>query len=120
MGFQLACAALAPDSLYNPERAASPALTEFAARVSVSLANEFEPDLPSRWPARVVVTAGAQRFEEAVVNAPFDHDGTDLPALLAAKWRRLGVEEQLAALSGLSDPWPLVADYARIAAQPIT
>jgi 2-methylcitrate dehydratase PrpD len=120
IGFQLACAALAPESLYDPERAASPWLTEFAARVRVSLASDFETDLPSRWPARVVVTAGAQRFEETVVNAPFDHDGTDLPALLAAKWRRLGVEEQLAALSGLSDPWPLVADYARIAAQPIT
>jgi 2-methylcitrate dehydratase PrpD len=120
IGFQLACAALAPESLYDPERAASPWLTEFAARVRVSLASDFETDLPSRWPARVVVTAGTQRFEETVVNAPFDHDGTNLPELLAAKWRRLRVEEQLAALSGVSDPWPLVADYARMAAQQVT
>jgi 2-methylcitrate dehydratase PrpD len=119
MGFQLACAALAPESLYDPERAASAALTEFAARVRVLLASDFDTDLPSRWPARVVVTAGAQRFEETVVNAPFDHDAADLPELLAAKWRRLRVEEQLAAVSGVSDPWPLVADYARIAAQQV-
>jgi 2-methylcitrate dehydratase PrpD len=117
VGFQLACAALAPESLYDPERAASPALSEFAARVTVLLAKDFETDLPSRWPARVVVKAGAQRFEETVVNAPFDHDAADLPELLAAKWRRLRVEEEeLAALSATSDPWPLVADYARIAA----
>jgi 2-methylcitrate dehydratase PrpD len=120
VSFQLACAALARESLYDPERTASPALMEFAARVTVSPTNDFEMDLPSRWPGRVVVKAGAQRFEETVVNAPFDHDGTDLPELLAAKWRRLGVEEQLSALSGLSDPWPLVADHARLAAQQVT
>jgi len=120
MGFQLACAARAPESLYDPERAASPALAEFAARVAVLPAEDFETDLPSRWPARVVVTAGAQRFEETVVSAPFDHDAVDLRQLLAGKWRRLRVEEELAALSGTSDPWPLVAGYARIAAQQVT
>jgi 2-methylcitrate dehydratase PrpD len=119
MGFQLSCAALAPESLYDPERAASPALVEFAARVTVLVATDLETDLPSRWPARVVVKAGAQRFEETVVNAPFDHDAVDLRQLLAGKWRRLCVEEELAALSSTSDPWPLVADYAELAAKQV-
>ena len=120
IGFQLACAARAPESLYDPERAASPALAEFAARVTVLPAKDFDTDLPSRWPARVVVTTGTERFEETVVNAPFDHDAADLPQLLAGKWRRLGVEEELAALSVTSDPWPLVAGYARSAAHQVT
>jgi 2-methylcitrate dehydratase PrpD len=91
IGFQIACAALAPDMLYDAERASadSAPLLEFARRVSLSAGPDLEAHLPGCWPARVLVNAGGERFEETVINAPFDHDAAGLPALLRAKWQRL-------------------------------
>lgn len=91
IGFQLACAALAPEMLYDPERAARPAapILEFARRVSVSPASDLDAHLPHRWAARVVVNSGGQRLEETVMGTGFDHDAPNLSQLLREKWRRL-------------------------------
>ncbi len=89
MGFQLACAALAPELLDDAERAAAVPLMDFASRVSVASASDLDAHLPERWAARVVVHAGSDRFEETVIRAPFDHDADDLVEFLSGKWRRM-------------------------------
>lgn len=91
IGFQLACAALAPEMLYDPERAGRPAdpILEFAGRVSVSPASDLEAYLPHRWATRVVVNTGSERLEETVIGTGFDHDAPNLSQLLRDKWRRL-------------------------------
>jgi 2-methylcitrate dehydratase PrpD len=91
LAYQCACAALAPDVLYDVERRERPdiPLAEFAARVSVSPAKELEAHLPARWAARVTVTASGHRWEETMVAAPFDHDAPRIARLLGEKWRRL-------------------------------
>lgn len=89
MGLQLAAAALAPDVLYDAEREASADLTEFARRVTVNAANDLETHWPNRWAARVVIHTAANRYEETVVQAPFDHDAPGLEPLLREKWRRM-------------------------------
>ena len=122
MGFQLACAAFAPDMLYDPERANGPAdqLMEFARRVSVVAATDLDAYLPGRWPARVVVNCGQQKFEETVIAAPFDHDGPDLPQLLSNKWRRmLAPEDARELIEGQSPPaqlWQRLVARVRMAA----
>jgi hypothetical protein len=91
IGFQLACAALAPEMLYDVERRAQPAapLMEFARRVTVTAASDLEAHLPHRWPARVVVNTDRGRLEETIIGAPFDHDASNLSEVLQDKWRRL-------------------------------
>ena len=91
VGFQLACAALAPETLYDLERNARSyaPLLEFAGRVSVKPAPDLEAHFPNRWTARVVIRAGKNRFEETVVRAPFDHDSGGLQQLLEEKWRHV-------------------------------
>ena len=91
LGLQLAAAALAPELLYDPERAipSDGALLEFVSRVSVTAASDVEAEWPDRWPARVAIRTGGERVEETVIRAPFDHDGRDLTQLLTDKWRRL-------------------------------
>jgi 2-methylcitrate dehydratase PrpD len=91
IGYQLACAAFAPDTLYDAERPMRPAMSiaEFAARVLVKPTSEFNGDLPIRWPARVMARANGRSFEETIVRAPFDADGEGLSALLTEKWRRV-------------------------------
>jgi len=91
IGFQLACAALAPELLYDVERAAPQAapILEFARRVSVTPASDLDAHLPHRWAARVVVNTDGERLEETVIDSAFDHDASNLSQLLRDKWRRL-------------------------------
>jgi 2-methylcitrate dehydratase PrpD len=91
IGFQLACAALAPELLYDAERAGRPAasILQLAGRVSVSPAGDLDANLPHRWAARVVVNTDSQRLEETVIAAAFDYDAPNLSPLLRDKWRRL-------------------------------
>jgi hypothetical protein len=95
MGYQLACAALAPEMLYDVERRERPdvPLMEFARRVSVISAADMDAHLPHRWPARVVVNAGQDRLEERVMDILFDHDASDIAQKLNDKWRRLLPED---------------------------
>ena len=87
LGFQLACAAFAPELLYDPERRrATPALVGFAKRVTLTPTDEF--DDPRRWPARVHVQTSGEGYVETLDeirlnSAPFDED------LLQQKWRRV-------------------------------
>ena len=96
IGFQLGCAALAPEMLYDAERAMPPAgpILDFARRVAVMRASDLEAHLPGRWAARVVVNTDRERFEETVVGAPFDHDASNLPRILRDKWRRLKLPQE--------------------------
>ncbi len=89
MGFQLACAGLAPEKLYDAERAATPPLMAFAARVSVHPDKTLETHLPNRWPARIAVKAGRRTAEEMLVQSDLDADAPDLKAALERKWARL-------------------------------
>ena len=92
IGYQLACAALAPDALYDPERI-SPgmALAEFAQRVTVTPAQDLEVHMPNRWPARVVVNAAGETFEETVIQSPFDADAPFVKEALTKKWRLIAL-----------------------------
>ena len=87
LGFQLACAAFAPELLYDPERKrATPAHVGFAKRVTLTPTDEF--DDPRHWPARVHVQAGDEEYVETLDeirlnSAPFDEE------LLQQKWRRV-------------------------------
>jgi 2-methylcitrate dehydratase PrpD len=91
IGYQCACAALAPAMLFDAERREQPdlQLMDFARRVSVSPAKDLDAHLPGRWAARVVIHAGNDRLEETIVAAPFDHDAPRIGRLLGEKWRRL-------------------------------
>ena len=91
IGYQLACAALAPEMLYDVERQVRPdvPIMEFATCVSVTHAPDLDVHLPGHWAARVVVNMGGSRLEETVTHAPFDHDAPGLAQLLSEKWRRL-------------------------------
>ncbi len=91
IGFQLACAALAPAMLYDVERSAQPAapLMEFAGRVTVTQASDLDAHLPHHWAARVVVNTDSGRLEETMTVTPFDHDAPCLAQVLRDKWRRL-------------------------------
>jgi 2-methylcitrate dehydratase PrpD len=108
MGFQFACTALAPDMLYDPERTdrSGAALAEFARHVSVEPANDLETHLPDHWAARIAVNAGSDRFEETVIDTPFDHDASGLSQFLAGKWRRLLSAEDARALENVGGPVP--------------
>jgi len=90
IGFQLACAGLAPELLYDAERATrDAALLQFARLVTVKPAGDLEAHLPGRWAARVVVNTDSEQLEETVIVAPFDADSPDLAHVLDEKWRRL-------------------------------
>ena len=93
MGFQLACAALAPDLLFEPERRTTVPLTEFASRVSIRPDTTLESHLPGNWASRVVVKAGREIFEETAVHSEFDPGAPQLPAALENKWGRLARED---------------------------
>jgi hypothetical protein len=91
MGYQLACAALALEMLYDTERTdkSTLPLIEFAERVNILPTSEFETSLPHRWPARVAVQAGNRRIEETLIALPFDCDAPELAQRLKDKWQRL-------------------------------
>jgi hypothetical protein len=100
MGLQLACAALAPDVLYDAERKVSAPLLDFARRVTVAGDPALEIYLPRRWPARLVVKTRQRSLEETVIDTGFDADAPGLAALLHDKWRRLPGDGKAGA------PWP--------------
>jgi 2-methylcitrate dehydratase PrpD len=95
MGFQLACAALAPELLYDAQRSATAPLLDFASRVCVAPARDLETHLPNAWAARVVVKAGQARFEETVIRTDFDAGAPYLAASLRDKWSRLAPGEAI-------------------------
>lgn len=99
MGLQLAGAALATDLLYDSDRKRWADVTEFANRVTATAASDLEIHWPDRWPARVVVHAGGETFEETVIQAPFDHDAPGLVPLLQEKWRRMLPPQDLTLLN---------------------
>jgi 2-methylcitrate dehydratase PrpD len=88
LGFQVACAAFAPDLLYDPERrAASVDLVEFSRRVMITPSDDFAMEIASgEWPARVVVhAAGTAHVEYARTGAEIG----GCTAKLHDKWRRI-------------------------------
>jgi 2-methylcitrate dehydratase PrpD len=86
LGLQLACAALAPDSLYDPERKGmTPAVIEFAKRVTVTPTDEFCD--PRHWPVRLYVRAGGREYVENVDELAVNSGGGN-QSLLEHKWRR--------------------------------
>jgi 2-methylcitrate dehydratase PrpD len=89
IGFQLASAALAPEVLYDAERAPRPALLEFGGRVTVTRADDLDTHLPELWPARVVVHIGGERVEQTILRTDFDAGARDLSGHLRGKWHRL-------------------------------
>lgn len=111
LGLQLAAAAIAPNRLYDPERNASAELMAFARRVTVMAGNDLEPHWPDRWAARVVVHTGAERLEETVIQAPFDHDAPGLEHLLQQKWRRMLPPQDLTVLN---HEQPVARGYATL------
>lgn len=87
LGFQLACAAFAPDVLFDPQRAgATPALIDFSRRVTITPAAEFNNK--SRWPVRLIVKTAdrtlVEELEQIRLGAPLTGN-----AGLHEKWRRI-------------------------------
>jgi len=62
------CAAMAPEALYDAERAMRPAMSiaEFPSRVAVKRHVELEANLPTRWPCGVAAR-GRQAFRRTVI-----------------------------------------------------
>ena len=91
IGYQLACAAFAPELLHDPERTtpAGMPLMEWARHVTLTQAQDLNAHLPDRWAASVVVNAKGERFEETLVQSPLDGDAPGVKAALAKKWRRI-------------------------------
>jgi 2-methylcitrate dehydratase PrpD len=117
MGFQLACAALAPDALYDAERVATPMLTAFAARVSIAGDRNLESHWPGHWPARVVVKAGKEIFEGIAIQNEFDSGAPNLAESLHGKWRRLLPEESDPAPGNRAELWQQIAARVTMAAR---
>jgi 2-methylcitrate dehydratase PrpD len=105
MGFQLACAAFAPELLYETERLPSASFLDFAHRVNVAPAGDLETHLPDHWPARVVVTMGGERLEETILRHDFDCGTRDLLQHLREKWRRLLPAEDGAISGNYAELW---------------
>jgi 2-methylcitrate dehydratase PrpD len=108
IGYQLACAAFAPDVLHDPDRIPPPGvrLVEFARRVTVTPAQDLDAHLPDRWAASVVVTSGSERFEETVLQSPFDGDAPAVKATLTKKWRRIAQATNAEALFAVQETPP--------------
>jgi 2-methylcitrate dehydratase PrpD len=115
MGFQLACAAIAPETLFDGERIASPGLMAFAARVSVHADPALDIYLDRNWPARVLVKSTGRTIEETVIASNFDADAPGLSDRLTKKWARLAPEFGLAK-PGISGLWKQIATHVRMAA----
>jgi 2-methylcitrate dehydratase PrpD len=115
MGFQLACAAFAPEKLDDAERQATEALTAFAARVFVHADPALESYLPLRWPARVTVKTPGLAFEETVLASELDADAPGLCESLTKKWARLAPEYDLSG-AGIFGLWQQIARRVRMEA----
>ena len=102
LGYQFACAALAPDLLYDPERIppAGVPLMEWARRVTLTQAQDLNKYLPDRWAASVVVNAGDKRAEETLIQSPFDADAPDVKEALTKKWHKMAVKGSENPLTG--------------------
>ena len=90
LGFQLACAAFAPELLYDPERrAATAALVEFSRRVTITPTDEYEHDIAfGQWPARVLVRTPGRDHVEPAGRTQLGHIG-DHTEELQNKWRHM-------------------------------
>jgi 2-methylcitrate dehydratase PrpD len=124
MGYQLACAALAPEMLYDSERTDRPTLPliEFAARVNIFPESELEVYLPHRWPARIAVQAGKRRIEETLIALPFDCDAPELAQRLKDKWHRLLSPDEMQDFSeeihaSREALWQIIQGHVSMAAQ---
>src|SRR5262249_24895847 len=113
LSYQLACAACAPDSLYDPDRAPTPALVSLAARVSVLPDAALEAFLPDRWAARLVVKMTQGTIERTLIETAYD--ALTEPSRLHEKWRRLAPHIAIEGMS-LSQLWQDVVRHARMAA----
>ena len=87
LGFQLACAAFAPDVLFDSQRhGATPALIEFSRRVTIAPAAGFNDK--SRWPVRLAVNTVngtlVEELDQIRLGAPLTDD-----ADLQEKWRHI-------------------------------
>jgi 2-methylcitrate dehydratase PrpD len=87
LGFQLACAAFAPDLLFDPQRqSATPALIDFSRRVTIAPAAAFNNK--SRWTVRLAVKTAdgilVEELEQIRLGAPLADDDD-----LHKKWRRI-------------------------------
>lgn len=90
LGFQLACAAYAPDLLDDPQRqAVTPRLIDFSRRVTITPSAEFDESLRnSRWPARLVAQTRSGTAVEQLDRIRLDAPGI-AEADLQEKWRRI-------------------------------
>lgn len=89
LGLQIACAALSPGKLFDPERKGDLApLLKFAERVTVD-ASRRDPKWGD-YPVKLVVQCGGAKFHKFVRGLPYD-DSTrgEIDELLENKWRRL-------------------------------
>lgn len=98
---------LGEDTLGDPERLA------VAARVTVHHDPGLDPTYPAHYATRVVVHAGARRFEELRLVAPGDAADPLGPDQLAAKFERLAAGSALAGsaaelVADVDAPLPLV------------
>ena len=116
IGFQLACMALAPEALDDPERAATPELLAFAARVNARADDTLNVHLPDRWPARIEVKAGGRHFVETAIESDFDADSPHLTEALAEKWEGLVPGMDIASRP-LSELWQDVQRRVRMMAE---
>lgn len=114
-----------PEGLDDPERRLDP--DEHLSRIRDLLEIEADPALsaayPSRWPARMLVEAGAERYEHLVTESSGD-PGPDQRAVLRDKWDRLLGREasrwHRACAEAVADPAALSSLYAdvNLATQP--
>ena len=97
LGFQFACAAYAPELLYDPDRKnATAALVEFSRRVTITPTDEFDGNLAAgRWPARVVIRSADGLLTEESNNSFCAADAARLGSRIRGddkledKWRRI-------------------------------
>jgi hypothetical protein len=95
IGYQLACVALAPELLHDPERVAPAGvpLMEFARCVTLAPAQHLNAHLPNMWAARVVVNAGGEQLEETLVQSHLDGEAASVKEALTEKWRRIASDK---------------------------
>ncbi|WP_434106110.1 MmgE/PrpD family protein [Paraburkholderia caffeinilytica] len=96
LGFQLACAAFAPDLLYkaNRDERQVRALAGFAARVDVRHAQDLDAYFPNVFPASLEVEYNGRRHREVQVHLPLDAGQPDRAHSLFVKWDRLLTPER--------------------------
>ncbi len=91
LSYQLGCAALSPETLYDTDRSHPPAdeVLKFAQRVAISGDAELDALLPHAWGARVAVTISGKLLQAEVIESEFDGHAVGLRKQLHQKWQRL-------------------------------